>query len=189
MSDAHCITTIAGVRIYRDTDGSVFWVSGMTVNADGSPHAYHQEPGKGLDYLENAGGPGHWWGIATDRAGIPFVQTKDDPAPGYYVSTTSMFRPQFLPSDPRRYVDSETTNYIVLPAQFSAVVGERFRFGHKCIVSRPDLGVETEAIYADVGPKTHIGEGSIALASALRINPDPKDGGTPHGVLFRLLPA
>jgi len=39
-----------------------------------------------------------------------------------------------------------------------------------------------EAIYADIGPKNHLGEGSIALAEALGIPSDPKRGGTSRGV-------
>jgi Fungal chitosanase of glycosyl hydrolase group 75 len=34
------------------------------------------------------------------------------------------------------------------------------------------------AIYADIGPRDQIGEGSMALAKALALDPDPKKGGT-----------
>src|SRR6516162_11107926 len=61
-----------------------FFVSGMTIDADGAPNAYN--PGDtGLDALANAGSPSHWDGIVSDREGNPFIQQETDPFPGYYV--------------------------------------------------------------------------------------------------------
>lgn len=37
----------------------------------------------------NAGRPDNWWGIVT-RHGEPVIQGANDPAPGCYVSTTSL---------------------------------------------------------------------------------------------------
>jgi hypothetical protein len=42
------------------------------------------------------------------------------------------------------------------------------------------------AIVADVGPRGHLGEGSIALANALGINSSPRYGGVAHGVQVAL---
>jgi hypothetical protein len=44
------------------------------------------------------------------------------------------------------------------------------------------------AIYGDRGPRTKIGEGSIALARALGIDPSPTHGGTGGGVTYLVFP-
>ena len=84
-----------------------FFEAGMAINADGAYRAYHPTPGKGLDYLANAGEPGNWWALVTDTgkpSGRPVVQGAADPAPGYYVSTTSLADPARKKADPTRYV-------------------------------------------------------------------------------------
>ena len=55
-------------------DGSYSFTAGLSVDADGSPHAYNQPPNKGLDYIENAGHRGNWWGLACNHNGDPYVQ-------------------------------------------------------------------------------------------------------------------
>ena len=42
-------------------------------------------------------------------------------------------------------------------------------------------------IYADVGPSSKIGEASIRMASALKINSDPKTGGTESKIIAYLV--
>jgi hypothetical protein len=67
-----------------------FFKSGMTIDADGAPNAYHPDKNKGLDDLSNAGSEGHWWGIVTDNGqedGEPVIQ-EDGPYRGYYISNT-----------------------------------------------------------------------------------------------------
>ena len=151
----------------------ISFTAGMNINADGSPHAYHpQGSPPGLDYLANAGHPGNWWGIATYPSGQPVVQGTGDPAPGFYVSTTAFQNPSYGTSDPRRYVNSESVPFIVLPSNFPVKVP----LGTKCSVTY--RGKKSDAIYADIGPRFQLGEGSIALAKALGINSDPKRGGT-----------
>lgn len=172
-----------GSAIVRRPDGVIEFYGGMQVNADGSPHAYHPH-GKGLDYLANAGKPGNWWGIATDTRGEPYIQTQADPAPGFYVSTTSLQNGAFHVSDPRRYVNSEEVNFIVLPSNFPVKV----RLGTRCRVTDPSQNISAEAIYADVGPRFQLGEGSIALAKALGINADPMRGGTEKKLKYEILP-
>ncbi len=140
--------------------------AGMAIDADGSPHAY---AGVGqqafrralglpdiqpLDYLANAGSPAKWWGIVTNERGVPIVQGPNDPAPGFYISPTSLVNRAYLAKDPRRYVDSEKVPYGAL---------------------------ESAAIVGDVGPKP--GEGSIALAQALAIPSNPRAGGVDQEVV------
>lgn len=155
--------------------------AGMNINADGSPHAYHPDGSPpGLDYLSNAGHPGNWWGIATNVGGYPYIQGSLQSAPGFYVSTTALQNPAYDASDPRRYVDSEKVPFIVLPSNFPVKV----KLGAKCSVTFN--GKKVDAIYADIGPRFQLGEGSIALAKELGINPDPKRGGTEDKMLYEV---
>jgi hypothetical protein len=98
--------------------GTFFYVAGLAVDADGAFRAYHPTSRLGLDALVNAGHPGNWWALATDTgktSGHPVVQGKDDPAPGYYVSMTSLYDATNLNErDPRRYVDAAKIPYVVL---------------------------------------------------------------------------
>ncbi|MBS2026868.1 MAG: peptidoglycan-binding protein [Deltaproteobacteria bacterium] len=71
------------------------------------------------------------------------------------------------------YVDAKTVPYIVLPPSLARAGGAKL--GDLVQVSYN--GKSVYAIYADVGPSTKLGEGSMALASQLGINPDPRYGG------------
>jgi hypothetical protein len=75
---------------------------GLRITADGSPRAYHRDPKLGLDFLANAGSTGRWGGLVTDSKGEPVVQGENDPAPGYYVSLTSLQDRTKRPTDPHR---------------------------------------------------------------------------------------
>jgi hypothetical protein len=113
------LRTYEGSTLYQ-TESSVYCaVSKMAINADGSPHAYHPH-GKGLDKLSYAGKPGNWWGIATHNgksSGTPVIQGPSDPAPGYYVSTTSLVDGTKDPKSQRRYANSETIPFMVIPGE------------------------------------------------------------------------
>jgi hypothetical protein len=157
------------------------------IDADGAYHAYHPEPGKGLDYLGNGGKPGNWWALVTDngkRGGTPVLQGPNDPAPGFYISTTSLQNTTKKRTDPTRYVDAETIPFFVLPsnATFGAELGD---FG---LVINSTNGKSCGCIFADSGPKGSIGEGSIALAKALGVPSSPKNGGTGHGIVYVVFP-
>lgn len=180
-------------------DGAVLWKSGLAVDFDGAPNAYHPptranpSTGRppGLDALANAGRPGNWWGIVTkgnDGKGEPVVQGPGDPYPGFYVSSTSLTDPARHYANPRRYVDAMTVPYVSLPSRsahgfprFEAVVG--LRLGDLVMVRYATTWVA--AIYADVGPEGKIGEGSAALALALEL---PLSGHDGADVLFAALP-
>lgn len=183
-SPASVLEKYAGIAVMRRDDGRLSFVAGLQVDADGSPRAYHPK-GRGLDYLANAGKPGNWWGIATKNGrkdGVPIVQGEGDPAPGFYVSTTSLVRPGFKPGDPRRYIDSETVPYFVLPLDRYKKWG--VKLGAEGIVTHLASGVSCKAILADLGPSNHLGEGSIALARALGLPDNPKNGGTSAGIHY-----
>lgn len=168
-------------------DSAFFFVAGMAIDADGAYRAYHPAPGKGLDHLGNAGKPGNWWALVTDTgkpSGEPIVQGSADPAPGYYVSATALEDTSKSRTDPRRYVDSQTIPYVVLPAHgnFNA------RRGDLAAAFRMDTGECCGAVYADVGPRAKIGEGSMALADALGVPSNPRSGGTDSGIGYIVFP-
>lgn len=178
------LVRVGGVPVYG-FDGGVEFVAEMTINADGSPRCYHPEGSPpGLDYTANGGRPGNWWALATHNqkaSGRPVIQGPNDPAPGFYVSMTALTNPGFRYDDPRRYQDSETVPFIVIPG------GARWaKLGQRCLVANLRNGKTCEAVVADIGPRNHLGEGSIALAKALGVNPDAKRGGQGGDILYRI---
>jgi hypothetical protein len=179
--------TIGGKNIYDVADKKVFVVtSGFMIDADGAPKAYHANSKIALDYLGNAGKPGNWWAIVTDtrkKDGTPLVQTATDPAPGYYISMTSLQDNSKKDSDPNRYVNSETIPYIAMPPKFS----KDFRLGDIALVVNKLNNKRCFAIFADTGPANKIGEGSIFLAQQLGIKSNPKNGGTGSGIVYILI--
>jgi hypothetical protein len=178
------IATVAGVRVRRrEGEQALFFVAGMTIDADGSPRAYHPNGSPpGLDFLANAGSPGNFFGIVTDSHGRPVVQTARDPAPGFFVSPTSLQDPARRVENPRRYVDAGTIPYIALPG----LVRDKgnVRLGDFATVRNRRNERVAHAIYADGGPSGKIGEGSMALAQALGIPSSPKHGGASSDVVY-----
>jgi len=151
--------------------GGVLFTAGMTVDADGAPNAYGPR-NKGLDYTANARGAQGWAALVTNKQGNPVLQ-KRGPYRGFYVSTTSLEQHDIKDqANPKRYVDARTVPYIALPRDFA----ERFgiTLGDVVAVFNEANGRSAYAIFADVGPRGRIGEGSIALAKALGMPADPR---------------
>jgi hypothetical protein len=159
-----------------------FFVSGMTIDADGAPNAYGPED-TGLDSLANAGAPTHWDGIITDGDGNPLIQGESDPFPGYYISCTSLSDRRKKFTDPTRYVDAAKIPYVVLPNDLADHGGARL--GDFAVVMNLRNGKSSYAIYADIGTT---GEGSIALADNLGIWSDARRGGQSDGILYLVFP-
>ena len=163
--------------------------SGLAVDADGAFKAYHPNNSLGLDSIEHAGHPGDWWALATDTgkpSGHPVLQGKNDPAPGYYVSMTSLFDAN-IPNehDPRRFIDAASIPYVVLPPKGF----KHARLGDFATVVNLRNGKLSGAIVADESaPNLPMGEGSIALANALDIDSNPRTGGVGHGVVYVIYP-
>ena len=170
----------------------------MTIDADGSPNAYHPPVAAdgagdvvgdnagddaGLDELSNAGEPGHWNGIITDENGQPLIQQARDPFPGYYISCTSLSDKTKTFRDPTRYVDASKIPYVVLPQDVADRGGARL--GDFAVVVNLRNGKSSFAIYADIGT---LGEGSVELANALGIQSDARHGGESDGILYLLFP-
>jgi hypothetical protein len=154
--------------------------TGMAIDADGYTKAYHPD-NTGLDDLVHAGHTGNWWGIATDNeltSGNPILQKDSDPAPGYYVSTTSLVDKQYGYADPKRYVDAIQIPYFVLPKRFLKFI----KLGDIAWIYNAVKQIGAFAVFADVGPD--VGEGSMRLAEQLNIPNHPRHGGMSSEVLY-----
>lgn len=181
------ITTINHIKVWQLLNNTqcYFFQSKMAIDADGSPRAYHPR-NIGLDDLRHAGSKGHWWGIATDKTGKPFIQTSKDPNPGYYVSTTSLCDARYPEHDPRKYVNSEKIPYIALPPELIKLTNTKL--GDVGYVYNTHTKKSSFVIFADTGPKGKIGEGSIFLAKKLGIKDSPRTGGQASGVIYVVFP-
>jgi hypothetical protein len=183
------IEYVGSVPVYRHTaSNAVLWKHGLMVDADGSPRAYSPNPGQGLDYLADAGSPGDWWALVTDNGradGRPLVQKDSDPAPGYYISTTSLQDPAYPQTSTKHWVNASTVPFIVLPLEHHDFGGRLGDFG---VVVDLASGKVAYVTVADLGPPHNLGEGSVALAKALGVNPSPKNGGVGNGIAYVFFP-
>jgi hypothetical protein len=175
------IARIGTHKVWKLTNKPVIlYKAGMSVDADGAPKAYHPDNRSGLDHIGNAGKPGNWWALVTDNgkaSGKPVVQGPQDPAPGFYVSATALVNPTVQnPKNPKRYVNSEEIPYIVLPPPVRKAASAKL--GDFALVINTSNNKQCYAIFADIGPADHLGEGSIKLADALGIPKSPRNGGT-----------
>ena len=162
---------------------------GLAVDADGAYRAYHPNDSLGLDSIAHAGRPGNWWALAThtgNPSGRPVVQGEDDPAPGYYVSMTSLYDASVASErDPHRFVDASSIPYVVLsPKGF-----KHAKLGDFATVVNLRNGKVAAGIVADESaPEQPLGEGSIALAVALGVKSNPRTGGIEQGVGYVIYP-
>jgi hypothetical protein len=174
----------AEIPIWQMPESSAFFYeTGMAIDADGAPNAYNPD-NTGLDDLENAGEPGHWWALAVDETGEPFIQGAGDPFPGHYVSTTALADREKDRRDPTRFVDASSIPYIVLPAPVIRQTG--VHLGDFAMVFNLDNGKASSAIFADEGPS--VGEGSVALADSLGIRSDARRGGARGDIVYLVFP-
>ena len=167
------------------TEGGILFTAGMTIDADGAPNAYGPH-NRGLDYTANARGPHGWVALVTNQNGRPIIQ-KSGPYRGYYVSTTSLQQSSsYDERSPKKYIDASKVPYIALPSDFA----KRFdiSLGDLALVYNHANGRSAYAVFADVGPKGRIGEGSIALAKQLGIPADPRHDSAEDGVTYVIFP-
>lgn len=170
-------------KIYKDASNTVVWQARAHICADGCPEAYHPN-NTGLDSLKAAGKPPRtgaddhcrwdWWGITTRPNGCPYVQTRSHPFPGYYVSTTALVDGRHAESDPARFVDANTVPYLVMPLGRYAPA-QKGDYGY--IIHRPS-GRGVPVIFAELGPGDETGELSMEAARRLRLDPNPRNGGS-----------
>lgn len=171
--------------VIQDDDKRIYAIADADIDADGAPHAYHPVSSMGLDDLKNAGGPGHWWGLVTDETGTPIIQGPNDPAPGFYVSSTAYQWKSFTKMDPRRYLNSETVPFMVVENFIrkrakGVVLGCKARMTYR--------GVSVDGVVGDLGPLYKFGELSMAAAKAIGIPSDPRRGGASAGVKYEMWP-
>ena len=202
------IGTIQGRDIVEQSDGSVTFSAGATLDGDGAngqfgdlpcyaPESY-QKPT--LDLLANAGGPGNWFGVVTDsgeKTGTPIIQGSTDPSPGAYVSATSLHLfdrdgNPLPPSSPFKYVDSATVPFIAVPPVIIFGVAG-IVLGCRCVVTNSRTGQSVEAVVADVGPPKHLGEISVACAKAIGVpigttHPASSGGAPSPTIHYQLFP-
>jgi hypothetical protein len=165
--------TSLSVNVWKDkTMNIIFFKADFDLDADGSPRAYN-ESNTGLE--NNANGQDattkKWFAVLTDSNGTPIKQSATDPFPGNYISTTSLENHGITDlKSARRYIDPEKVAFFVMPG------GKPSKFGQMGI-NLGDIGLiyntltkkQSFAIFADSGPKSIIGEGSILLASKIGV--------------------
>ena len=162
------------------------YFSGLAIDADGAPNAYHPNDKPGIDALEHAGSPGNWWALALDE-GRPVVQSQGEYS-GFYVSMTWLSREDDLYSqfDPEYWLDARKVRYIAIPETvFKAGSAEK---GDLAYVFNLANGKSSYAIVGDWGTENTLGEGSIALAEALGVDGNPRDGGQDNQIAYVVFP-
>lgn len=196
MSKLIATLTREGYRsdIIEEDDGRVHFKGDADTDGDGGYRTYHPISSKGLDDLSNAHTGNDWYGCVTVN-GEPVVQGPDDPAPGFYVSATSLHLPNEdgtprAKTDPRKYVDSEKVKFIVVPPQIIHKTTGKVVLGCKARVTRISTGKVIDAVVADSGPSTKDGELSIAAALALGVisHPTARVGCDDVDFLYELWP-
>ena len=133
------LCTLQGCPVYQYAGGRGEFIADADIDADGAPHAYHPDD-TGLDALANAKDrAGRFVGILTDSHGRPIVQASGDPAPGYYISTTTYEDTDQPEATQRRYVDAERVPFIVVSPRIrrSGLVGGLGGFAFRVVAGQP----------------------------------------------------
>ena len=100
-------------------------------------------------------------GYLIDKKGKPIIQGANDPAPGFYISTTGYVdinNPNKF--DPRRYVNASEINYTLLA---TSAKNKGVETGDFCVVH----AIKNTTVFAIVGDNGHSSgaEGSLACFS------------------------
>lgn len=143
-------------------------VVSMSVDVDGAPTSYGPNDKKALDFELNAHKgakkSGAIVGYLIDANGKPIIQGANDPAPGFYISTTGYVdinNPNKI--DPRRYVNASEINYTLLA---SGAKSNGVETGDFCVVHAIKKNTTVFAIVGDTGNSSGA-EGSLALLQRL----------------------
>jgi hypothetical protein len=169
----------AELRRQPATGAYMFATDRASIDADGSPNAYHPDDvgqacsavGLGMDCPANASYPTEdtWRAVlAVDPAdgSRPFVQ-QDGQFAGYFVSKTALFdRSNPVEHDPGRYLDASSVPYFVFPRSFYALKGTG-QLGDIGFALHTATRRSAFFLIGDIGPDEPLGEGSIALFEAL----------------------
>src|ERR1051326_9093779 len=140
----------------------------MSVDVDGAPTSYGPDDKKALDFELNAHvgakRSGAIVGYLTDEHGKHIIQGANDPAPGFYISTTAYHdikNPN--KNDPRLYVNASEINYTVLA---TSAKNKGVETGDFCVVHAIKKNTTVFAIVGDTGHSSGA-EGSLALLQRL----------------------
>lgn len=166
-------------------DGRVFFVADADIDADGAngqsgARAAYMVGDKGLEALANGGmkmSGGRVICAQSWARDIVLLGPDNQPMvfPGGVIASTTWYRHRNRKiSDPAAYLDSATVPYIVLPPM--AIQGvEGIVRGCKARVTW--RGKSLDAVVGDKGPRTKVGELSIAAAERLGMKSSPRTGG------------
>jgi hypothetical protein len=198
------------VSAYRLTGSdAAFYESGLAIDADGAPNAYHPDGTSGLDSLSAAGYPRSCSVLVcvgkTPGGANIYARTHGGPFDGFFVSMSTLMderkKPDGSPLHPktdyRRYVDSTTVPYVAIaqramkPFNLDRGLHPGRSPGEVAYVVNLRNGRGSAAAFADVGTNNTLGEGSIALAKALGLTENqqsPRHGGVALGILTIVFP-
>lgn len=179
------IATIQGVPI-RFEQGRVFFTADADIDADGGNGQHGGRPAymvndAGSEALANGGmamRKGKVVGVTDWFRDIVILGPDGQPRvfPGGIIASKTSYRyPGKDKNDPAAYVDTETIPYIVVPPAIITGVGAPVVLGCKARVTFK--GKSVDAVVADVGPRSKVGELSIAAARAVGIPSSPRNGG------------
>jgi Fungal chitosanase of glycosyl hydrolase group 75 len=188
VSELSKIDSVAGVSIYSvaGEPKAIVFKAGAAICADGAANCYGPN-NSGIDYTANGGDDqgGNWWGGPVGKDGKPLTQKIYDPYPGMYVCATAHFNPGYTEDSQYRYIDSAAIPFLVMPGNHS----NGAKLGDVALVLNTVSGDNCYAIYGDVGPSGKIGEISMRLATALKLNHNPKSGGIVlHEIAYLVFP-
>ncbi len=141
---------------------------------------------RGLDAPENgldrAGRPVGW--LVTETAPDGYIQPEGAPAPGFFVSTTSLIDQRWKQTDPKRYFDAAALPGFVLPGH--DLDPYRVELGDLALVQWGTSRIWAQAF--DRGPAGKMLELSMAACAALGIPDCARSGGVSAGVNITILP-
>jgi hypothetical protein len=183
--------------ITEDDDGRVFFTADGDIDADGAngqnggPPAYKAD-NSGTEDLANGGmAIRNGKVICAQPWARDIVILGPDNEPrvfdGLMIASFTWYRdPGKQRDDPTAYVDAETVPYVVVPP---LIVQKTAGVVRGC-KARVTLGAKSvDCVVADRGPRTKIGELSIAAARALGLPSSPRHGGTDKPeLLYELWP-
>jgi hypothetical protein len=171
--------------IVEEADGRVHFVADADIDADGANGQNGARPAymaddSGTEALANGGMAikggrvvcAHDWARS-----IVILGADNQPKvfPGGIIASKTWYRiPGKELGDPSAYVDSQTVPYIVVPP---LIVQEVAGVVRGCRARATWNGKSVEGAVADLGPRTKIGELSIAMADALGMPSSPRHGG------------